>query len=576
MASQGQQAGVSAYDTGSAGLTAGGSAAAEALSGDALAKKEGWVKIAEGKKAAIKGGAALVNPRMAVVLRPKANGADIYGTGADGSKLRAHVVPIGDADGMTLTSVSAVSAADAASLEAVYKSGKGTALTVTYSLGPMNPILRTKPGAGVVGQRIEAQTRLGVLPDFFADDMVIDARAIPIDKAEIPAENFFMNMLDNGNAMVTAIWDKNKRDIELSLAGDKDARVITGVNIFYGDGGMIWLAALEQKGIWAQAEITESNVKQITTLEWKCPFRAKWKGDFMRTDHTVDSWEFEYLSGGIMPGKSPRWRWSGVVGGHDWPCWFDEKDTAKAGIQPATKFPNGSFAGPFVVYPIDRNKDTPLDQLTVTDLMRDSLGIGPCELITDAAGQGSSDKGLFTCAVDAMAPAIFAGDRQKEERVFLKKMLKETQVFVKAIGDRINSYVEFRGQTLQYLGEQKKAHPELADFIVKLEAQTGKIQASKVDRNGAVAGLAEQIMKEAVSDSPRPDINKLTVEGGGGIATHGGWQDDVVARARNAVKILRQMATIEMAMNPKSAELCKEMRKRTQQILRGSLGHEMR
>jgi hypothetical protein len=260
------------------------------------------------------------------------------------------------------------------------------------------------------------------------------------------------------------------------------------------------------------------------------------------------------------------------------PCrFFDAKDLTKASIQPATQFPNGSFAGPFVAYPIERDKDTPLQQLAITDLMKNSMGIGPCETMLDVAGQAVTSKGLFTCGMNAMVTAIFAGERQKEERVFLDRALKDTQVFVKAIADRINSYVEFRSQTLQYLAEQKKAQPELAGFIGRLEAQTGKIPGKKVDNNAEVAKRVVDVMKEAVSDNPMRDIGKLTAEyaAPNSIATIGGQQDAIVARCRNPVKMLRQMATIEMAVNPKSGELCKEMRKRTQAILRNPLGHEM-
>jgi hypothetical protein len=307
------------------------------------------------------------------------------------------------------------------------------------------------------------------------------------------------------------------------------------------------------------------------------PFHAKWKGDFVRADHTVDSWEFFYVSGPGYGGRSPRWRWSGVVGAYDWPCWFDGKPgELKAGIQAAAKFPNGTFAGPFVAYPINRDAETPADQLTITDLMRESLGEGPCEYIMDTAGQGESNKGVFTCAVDAMVPAIFAAGRQKEERVFLDQMLQQTQIFIKAIGDRINGYVDFRTQLLTYLAEQKKAKPELADFIGRLEKQANSMQKDRVDRSGPVAALVAQIKAEAISDTPRRDIWALTTEEGSGIAAHGGWQDDVVARCRNSAKIIRQIATIEMAINPKSAEVAKEVRKRTQQVLRGALGHEMR
>jgi hypothetical protein len=229
-----------------------------------------------------------------------------------------------------------------------------------------------------------------------------------------------------------------------------------------------------------------------------------------------------------------------------------------------------------VTYPIDRDSETPTEQAAVTDLMRGSLGGGPCEYIMDTAGAGVSDKGIFTCAVDAMIPALFSGGLQKEERVMIDRMLQESQTFVKAIGDRINVYVDLRSDLLKYLAEQKKVHPELADFIGRLEKQTNAMHGQKVDKSAVVARLVDQIKAEAMSDSPRRDIGALTVEEGNGIASHGGWQDDVVARCRNSVKIVRQIATIEMAINPKSAEVAREVRKRTQLALRGALGHEMR
>lgn len=553
--SLGQQPEVSVYDT---VVTP-----AAVLSGEALAKKEGWVKIPEGKKTSVKGGAVLVNSSMTVVLRLKSDGADVYGTGTNGSILRAHIVPIGDADGMTLTSVNAVSAADAASVEAVYKSGKGTALKVTYSLEPPNPILKTQPGAGVVGQRVAAPSRLGVLPDFFAADMVIDARAIPIDKTEIPAENFFMQMLGNGEAILTTIWNRSNRDVEITLAGEKEARQITAVDVYYGEAEAskpaaatavppsIWLALQENKGVWVQAELTPENATKVTTLDWAVPFRAKWKGDFICTDNSVDSRGFDEPRG-----KSP--------------CWFDGKDNARKGfIQAAT-----TNVKLFVAYPSDRITETPGNQLTITDLMRNSLGKGPCEYIMDVAGAANRNRGIFTCAFNAIILPLFAGGRQKEELVFIDRGIKEVQIFVAAIRDRINAYVEFRAEMLKYLAEQKTVHPELAEFIGRLEAQTRKIQETKVDSSEPVAKLCAQIKAEAISDMPRRDMESLTAEGYGGIADYGEAQDQKVARCNIMTRMLRQMATIETAMNPKAAELAKEIRKRTEQMLRSPLSHE--
>ena len=62
----------------------------------------------------------------------------------------------------------------------------------------------------------------------------------------------------------------------------------------------------------------------------------------------------------------------------------------------------------------------------------------------------------------------------------------------------------------------------------------------------------------------------------GQIRGVGGGQDHLVARCRTEVKILRQHAAMEMARDPKVAPIAKEIRKKTQKILRGKYGHEGR
>ncbi|MBA4388299.1 MAG: hypothetical protein C0404_09985 [Verrucomicrobia bacterium] len=539
-----------------------GTPSADQLGGDIIAQKAGWTKIE--KAGPIKGDAVLTTAGLSVVARSKGAGIEIHGGDGKAWKLRSTLVPSGEGD-WKIDGVKALQGdATSAGME-VTLAGKAGKVVLGLSVEAGKPIVKTKPVSGAEGLKMVGDSRFGILPDFFADDMVLDARTIPVDKTEVPGENFFMELLDEGSSIVTAVWDKSKRDPVLTLGGEKPARMIKNVELFYGEGGLIWIAVLEQKGIWATEEITADNVKKRTTLNWDVPFKAKWKGNFMRVDHTVDSWEF-------MHNPGSRGGWSGVVGSYEHPCWVVDNNGAKGMIEPPTKFPNGNFAGPFLVYPIDRVKETPLDKMTITDVMRNSLGIGPCEYIMDAAGQGVANRGIYTCSVEHTVPILFEYGWQKDERVYLNTMLREVQVFVKAIQDRINSYVDFREQTLKYLAEQKTAHADQAEFIGKLEEQTKRIQTNKANGIDPVSKMVAQIKPEIMGDVRRIDVGGTAA----GIAGVGLGQDNAVAQCRQKVKILRQMATIEMALNPKSADVAKEMRKRTQQILRSPFGHEMR
>src|SRR5213080_773398 len=138
-----------------------------------------------------------------------------------------------------------------------------------------------------------------------------------------------------------------------------------------------------------------------------------------------------------------------------------------------------------VVYPINRVKQTPLDAYTVVDVMRKTLGVGPCEHILDVEGQKAEYKGRATCSVRDTLTPIYEKNQQKEKRAEVDKTLDEGLTFVKHIRGRITRYVEFGHKMRDYLAEQKKAHPELAEFVAEMEKLTQEIDArvaARVDK----------------------------------------------------------------------------------------------
>src|SRR5205807_1955392 len=80
-----------------------------------------------------------------------------------------------------------------ACLEASYKTQRGQAVTARFRLKRGDIAVQVEPGSGAGRLRVECPSRFVVLPDFFADDMLIDARAIPPNAAELPSENFVLH-----------------------------------------------------------------------------------------------------------------------------------------------------------------------------------------------------------------------------------------------------------------------------------------------------------------------------------------------------------------------------------------------
>ena len=121
--------------------------------------------------------------------------------------------------------------------------------------------------------------------------------------------------------------------------------------------------------------------------------------------------------------KPGRKRWNPVLGSFAFPCWID--NDRRGYLQPlkerrcTEKGPVCNFAGPAIIYPIDRVKitpwNTPIESLTVVDLVRMTLGVGPCQYILDLEGQKRGTRGVATCYARDVINAIYKERRSVAE-----------------------------------------------------------------------------------------------------------------------------------------------------------------
>ena len=94
-----------------------------------------------------------------------------------------------------------------------------------------------------------------------------------------------------------------------------------------------------------------------------------------------------------------------MLGAFQFPCWID--NDRQGYLQPLEAPRNKksdewpAFVGPAIIYPLDRLQaapfQTPLEKLTVVDLVRMTLGVGPCQFILDLEGQKRNSRGVATC-----------------------------------------------------------------------------------------------------------------------------------------------------------------------------------
>ena len=582
-----------------------------------LSEKAGWSKLEEDDTAhRFAGAAVFVNDKIVAVLAKQTANVDVYSRQTPGLKLCARLAPIcSGRAGLKRTSLwIKENTLGSVSLEIGLQSAANRESHVVYELNAGQPFVKTTAGPGVEKLRVRAPCRFAVMPDFFGDDIVVDASTISVDRAELPSENFFLHMIHGGQAIVMTVSESRDNDVQIVLS-DTEPRNIASSDISYGKKPNIWIAILADQGIWHQRRIDLADAGSVIDLDWKAPFAALWRVDWNTADKLTDSWEMllqhpdgKYVMqgwfeqdesvgqrfgeefGGRDWNKPGRLRWNPVLGRFAFPCWID--NDRRGHLQPLEKRRYSgrgevyNFSGPAIVYPIDRVKmrpfETPLEKLTVVDLVRMTLGVGPCEYILDLEGQKRNSRGVATCYARDVINAIYKEGTQLQNGPAIDEHLTAATAFIRNVRERIDLYVEFGREMTDYLERQKRLHSDQrqhAQFINERLQVTKRLEQSFEENR-------ERICTPAYAEETAQDFRRqlLTYTQDDAFAkcdtqmriftSIGGAQDGLVAACRMIVKILRQRSGIAMTENPEVKDIAAEVRARTQAVLRNPTPYE--
>jgi len=578
------------FDTGSSLVTP--------LTDDILAQKTNWTLLPEDQtQHQFKGDVVFLNDRLVVVLRLPGAGAEIYSKSDNELKQQTVLIPAGAA-GEPLPKLKSVeiiqNAPDAVAVKARFQQAAGKNLELGYELAMGQIFVKTEALANVSGLRVEAPCRFIVLPDFFADDIVIDAAELTVSRAELPCDNFFLQLLPGEQTVLMAVWKGYKDDVQIGLENAGGTRRIKESFITYPEEGKIWIAALTGKGIWHMHEAAKEDAGKIIKLNWKQPYPAQWRVDWKRDDNLTDSWEMileqpdgEYIKPGWLknreddpdrdrsPGafrmKNDRRRFTYKLQWFNYPCWIDKN--GEGYFQPLMSAKPIQFRGPALIYPINRIDQTPLDSFTVADLARATLGVGPCEYILDMEGQKYTWKGLATCTAKAILDEIYEKKLQKQKKADIQKILDDVLIFNQFIRNRIEEYIRFDQEMLGYLEKKKKDRPDQAQFLGEMEAIMHQMDVG-IDKRKEKINTPEfnqQLINEfrtQLMDYEGEDALSRCQEITAKVVEIGGNQDNLVGECRLVVRRLRQAATLAAAKDPRVADTAREIRNLTQQILR--------
>jgi len=584
------------------------------LAGQWSSPNSGWSRLEEDDTAhRFQGCAVGMNDKILAVLRGDTPNVDLYSRQAPAAKLCARLRPVcgGSADLKRTSLAIKANTASSVSVQVGFQSPNHQTGQITYDLDAGAAFVKTTASAGVEKLRVEAPCRFAVLPDFFGDDILVDASTLPVTRAELPSENFLLHMMHGGDAILMTVSESRDNDVEMTLSAAAPREIVCS-EISYGKKPHIWIAVLAGPGIWHQQPVNLADAGNVMSLDWPMPFPALWRVDFTTVDKLTESWEmmlqrpdgkyamldwfgqdeaegqrFGEEFGARDWNKPERKRWNPVLGSFAFPCWVDHD--GRAYLQPLQQrryTGRGevyNFAGPAVIYPLDRAKTppshTPIEKLTVVDLVRMTLGVGPCQYILDLEGQKRNSPGVATCYARDIINAIYKEGAQLRQGPVIEEQLALAVAFIRNVRERIDQYVQFGHELTAYLEKQKSLQPRHAEFLDELLLVTSRLdqyfQSSRerihtpAYAEQTAADFRQQLLTYTEKDAYKKCAAQMSV-----FTSIGGAQDGLVASCRMIVKTLRQRSAVAMAVSPELKDIASEVRARTQAILRNPTAYE--
>jgi hypothetical protein len=462
---------------------------------DALPAAPGWQLVPEGDTAhQFAGDAVIRNDRLAVLLRRGGGTADLYSQAAEGWVLRSKL----SADppirgGLVRVAENAASAVEAA------LGAEPASLTCRLTLG--EPIARVTAGEKVKFLEVKGDMAQVLLPEFFADDLVYSPQTLARDVVPVPADNQVLALTEAPRGILMCLWRESGRATSILSKADADGRQITGLRLPGGRNAQIWLACLEIPGIWRSADrAPEAAPGESDDAE---PFPALWR---------VSS------PGAPSLGMAPR--------------------------------------GGYVVYALDRTKETPLTVYCPVDVLRNTLGCGPCQYVLDAEGAGAEQQ-VTPDSVADWVEQQFARGRQERRADQIDERLKAAVAHVQWMADRLTGYEGLGTRILAALaGEGPQDDPAAAPLVrlaagLRSEATTLDYGLEVTARAAAIAGRLAQLAR---AGGGADEAAKLCDD----LRAVGAAQDRALAKCRLTVRRMR-LARQELANAAQAAALTVEL-----------------
>ncbi len=411
----------------------------------------------------------------------------------------------------------------------------------------------------------DCRLRYGILPSFAGTDICYTPSRMTSAKTfNIPSTQWLVGLVEGNDSMLVAVWEADSQTVSLGLSGEKENRVIDSLSIATDKKGFS-LSFVEHRGLWHQELLKEDWLGEYVPIGWQRPFQARWMSHMFVTAGGEPSFRAPYMDYAFPIADAKTRMWG--VWFEDWnyyPFFFDGPRTMFHFEK--TFIPNGDALIYFL-------------QPAAANLF------SPCEIVEQALGQKRA-AALFDFDANGIrklkysTPNEFIYDRpvcatttrlskikQEEKATVGQNLATHLYEFIREIRGRIDQYGAFFGQVKGYFASEKKAHPELHDYIVELESMVTEAQSKSKE----------------IYETPLPSvqkktdaIKKLLQEGKGDgfdcgnldVRSPAGSQDDLCRHYNRLVIRLAQTAALKCGDSPEKAIVAKYIWDQSRAVLR--------
>jgi hypothetical protein len=472
-------------------------------------------------------------------------------------------------------------------LELCSRSQGGDAVRTSLVLAAGRAFVEVRPGENAEALRACAPSRFAVIPDFFGDDIVLDARRSPHQQLFVPAENIVLNFTGNGDTILMSVWPAGDQEVQAVLRGCSKkgsdplkpkgsdpfllqpqsegpaGRTFEAMEVTF-DQKSLFFAVLDSPGIWHSVAMEDpTRTGQDLATGWKKPFEARWRGDFWLPGRT-DSWEFE----------SQRRENAVVVpfGQIVWPFWFENGQAMIRNVRP-------DYLGVALIYPLERRQNTPLSVFTPVDILRETLGTGPCEYILDREGVGTRTPGgsrrlvsTGVCNTTGRIQHFFERGLECKERKIIQDMADDVQAFNITVRQRLQEYHAFARRLTELCREERRRNPAIGPVAERAERLQQRLDVLFAERLAAMktpqenVALVEQLKELTQAESPENLGKYLSVAAQ--LRALASAQDTLAALYRCEVRLFRRELGVLAASDRSVAKFAEKLRELTRNALR--------